>query len=563
MKCDTYYLNLLYGRGNLFVNLNRYLAINDGSGYQKVLHLCYCREEYNQLLGFNSMFSKHFGAGLRVHLAPDNLSNEKIVILSTELLVQNKSMINTFLNYKNIFERQVLTKDYNSAEATLLEVYEELGISLWLLDSISVLSTLSTRSITEKFGFSDYEGSYYNLFDLKNNVKERHSYYTKRISESLTKTVSKEEQRDFFKHLLFVENPSSQKSWINVIKSTYDFSLIDIYLATEQFLLYSNLTGNAILHKCYSRLLDIRNVEGSTYTDTELQAQTEAKDIINLFNGNRFDKVTAVFFSNHSNQYNHFGAYKLAALSYLFSDEEPSESDVLSAQIIYLIYHILKKQESSTIPAMNGLVSIARLLRSFQIHKGMCMFAEEFVEYNLKTKFGEQLISLADYEYINNEANAENMLLFPCRVKTRYVIEETEVSDFLENYGSLLCKFSDASDYFREVYTKCIIDIHIAQSNCAQVAEQLVLAYVDNKMLVYCLDSSWLVQAITEKILNKQVLSLGELCYVFIDDNSLFLSERRNCFLNFFSSSITPMPTTILRFDFSVLGSSNSSSSDV
>lgn len=85
------------------------------------------------------------------------------------------------------------------------------------------------------------------------------------MSEMINCDKFSEEQVDFLQYLLFVSTPKSEKNWFNVIKSTYGFSFIDMYLSVKQYLLYIDLSKNKVCKKCFDYILQINSIEGSEY----------------------------------------------------------------------------------------------------------------------------------------------------------------------------------------------------------------------------------------------------------------------------------------------------------
>lgn len=432
MKCDTYYLNLLYGRGNFYRNINSYIKLNDGSGYQKVISLCNAKSTYKKAFGYDNMFAQHICGGLMKTLSLDGLSMDKLITLSTNVLLISKKRLNEFLNFKGQFEQQILTKSYDFAKKTLTQVYQEFGMSLWLLDGISILKNLdSNDEHTIPVSLSKLEKAYYDIFNLKNNIRERHNYYIKKMNEMINCERFSEEQVDFLQYLLFVSTPKSEKNWFNVIKSTYSFSFIDMYLAVNQYLLHADLSKNKVCKDCFDYILQVSDIEGSTYSINENKAIEDAENIVALFNDNKFESVITSFFSVESNFYNYFGAYKLVALSSLFLNEKLNDSEVLSVYIIYLMRFILSRDETSTIAAINKLLSIARLLRSFQIQKGLCLFIQGLTGYNSGVSLREHIPTEADYVFFDKEYESENLLFLPYKSQF-YKVSDEQISKYID-----------------------------------------------------------------------------------------------------------------------------------
>lgn len=547
MKCETYYLNLLYGRGNFYRNINSYIKLNDGSGYQKVVLLCYTKPTYKKAFGYDDMFAQHFCGGLLKTLSLDGLPMSKLITLSTHILLTSKQRLNEFLNLKSQFEQQILTKSYNLAKKTLTQVYQEFGMSLWLLDGISILKNIdSNDEHTTPISFSGLEKVYYDIFNLKNNIRERHNYYIKKMNEMINCEKFSEEQVDFLQYLLFVSTPKSERNWFNVIKSTYSFSFIDMYLAVNHYLLHADLSKNRFCKDCFDYILQVNDIEESAYSIKENKAIEDAENIVTLFNDDKFESVITSFFSVESNFYNYFGAYKLVALSSLFLNEKLNNSEVLSVNIIYLMRLILSRDETNTIAAINKLLSIARMLRSFQIQKGLCLFIQCLTGYNSGVSLREHIPTDADYVFFNNEYESENLLIFPYKSQL-YKVSDEQISNYINCFEGLVENFPYARFYFKEAYIRHKIDLFIKNLDFVQATKMFVLAYAENKLLAYVLKTNEIVKSISTKINNEESLLIEELCYIFIDNSDLFIEERRICFLNYFDNSPIEEPLDLTK----------------
>lgn len=414
-------------------------------------------------------------------------------------------------------------------------------MSLWLLDSISILKNLDSNDCGISISFSELETAYYDIFNLKNNLKERHNYYVKKMKEMINCKKFSEEQVDFLQYLLFVSIPKTEKNWFNVIKSTYSFSFIDMYLAVNQYLLHIDLSKNGVCKNCFDSLSQVNNVVASSYCLNENKAIEVAKNLVQLFNDNKFHNVINSFFSLESNLYNYFGAYKLVALSSLLVNEKINDSEVLSTYIIYLMHLVLSREEINTIAAINKLFSIARLLRSFQIQKGLCIFLQGITGYNSDVSWYEQTPTEADYVFLNAEFESENILLFPYKSQL-YKVNDEQISNYIDNFEKCINKFPHARFYFKEAYIRHKMDLCIKSLDFVQATKMFVLAYAENKLLAYVLNITEIVESITNKIKSGETLLLEELCYIFIDNSDFFVEERRTCFLNYFDNSPVKEP---------------------
>ena len=143
LNSETYFVNILHNRGNAINNARNYLKYNNGNGYLKLSRLLKQNTTLNDALNYNSCFSKKFDSIICDSLMLKQLPIQKLALFLTTLIINESSKINEFLGIKREFEQCILTKEYKVAEKLLLKVFDSYGLSLWLLDSCSILETLS------------------------------------------------------------------------------------------------------------------------------------------------------------------------------------------------------------------------------------------------------------------------------------------------------------------------------------------------------------------------------------------------------------------------------------
>lgn len=549
MNCETYYLNLILNRGNVYHNFNNYLIHNDGSGYLKMLQLCLSREPLRHALNLKKPFSKTFDNGIFRSINFNCLPLNKIALLTSTFLLLYKSEINEFLSIKTEFEYSFLTKNYKKAKEILIQSYNKFGMSLWLLDNTSLLKNSFKCDITFIESLSDIENAYYSIFNLKNNLREKHDYYIKRMSEMITPQRFIQPQIDFFKYLLFVSFPTSNNEWKNIIKMTYEFSLIDMYLAVDAFLQRSigANSNNIILNTCSEYILSIKNIEGSTYLKNEVRTAEEMSNIIELFDNGSFEKVISYFFSNDCNMYSLFGAYKLVALSYIMTNSPLlDQTDICSVDLLNSIVLIIKKENSNILGAINSLAIWARVLRTFQIQKNICLFLNRFAGYNMKCFLQERPNSKADQYFYKYEYETNNTILMPCKSKF-YKLNEDQMSAFWDSYSINIAKYPYAQNYFREAYITYKVNDLVSENRYEEATALIVNAYIENKLFVILLSSEAIVNNILHKIECRKNLSLEELCYIFINNIPEFIIARRDCFLDYFDNSNYDSPLELAK----------------
>ena len=546
MNCETYYLNMLHNRGNFYSNFSKYLICNNGTGYAKITKLVATKKIYRDSIGLDTMFPYVFGAGLAKTINLYKLPLQKLVLLGSSLLVTDKLKINTFLGLKNEFEQAVLFADYIKAQNVLEEVYTNYGLSLWLLDATSILLNLCNC----KFGFletlGNLEKAYLGIFDLKNNAKEKHEYYVKRMGEMITLDTFDKQTYHFLNYLSLVSLPSSDKEWEDIIRYTFKFSYIDMLLAIDSYLRKNTDDDNLLLQKSCANINEVKNVDDSSFLKQKLDEENAITTFIDLFDAGKYDAVINLFLEEKKDVLCTFGAYKLTALSYLLKGiSPPSEDCAINVKIMQLVYAVLKKDESDFVTAINSLMIIARIFKNFDIHTNLCVFLETFGSYNVGYSFHEVLISNSDNIYFDFEYNTKNMLMVPCKVKL-FPLTEEEIESYDTFYNQESVSYPIASNYFKEAKLKLSLRKLISNSEYIDATEIVVDTYIDNKLLVLSLDTKPIVSYITQKIKNRQSLTLQELCYVFIDNNNYFVENRRDCFLDYFDDAQLDEPLDVV-----------------
>ncbi len=541
MNCETFYLNLIYNRGNAYSNLNNYIKFNDGSGYFKLIRLLNNNESLRRLFGYNLLFSKNLGMSLFSRINLSDLPIEKLVFLSTAIIHSNVSKMSHFVRLKNEFEHNILIKEYDRAKEIIVTIYENFGMSLWLLDNASLLENLYRCEVPFKANFNKLEEQYFNVFNIKNNLKEKHDYYIKRMTDMRLSDV-------FLKYLLFVTVPTKQQEWKYIISSSYYFSVVDMYIFVDDYIRNNyNGANNPLILKSIDYFLDVKLNLDTEPLKRKKSSSCDIKKLIDAFEKNDFELVISNFFSHDFNCYSYIGAYKLTALSYLMSNTEVCESNsILSCKILRSIYFILKKEEPFFIQEINTIAIMVRILRTFQIHSGLSLFLKKYVNYDIGYNFDSQVVYDADYEYDQYEQNTKNIIMFPCQFKC-CPKDEAYTKIFLTRYTTLIEKYPMAENYFKEAFVLARFDLLIEQGEFQQATALVVSSYVENKLLVFLLCTEAIVNNIKRKILDVDALTLEEVCYVFIDNSDFFVKERRNCFLDLFDNTGYDYPLDLIQ----------------
>lgn len=546
MNCETYYLNLLHNRGNFYSNFSQYLISNNGTGYTKIIKLVASKRMYKDFIGWDAMFPKAFDAGLAKTINLYKLPLQKLVLLGSSFLVANKLQINNFLCLKNEFEQAVLFADYTKAQNKLEEIYISYGLSLWLLDATSILLSLCDCEFSFLETLGNLEKAYLGLFELKNNAKEKHEYYVKRMGEMITLDTFNRQTYYFLNYLSFVSLPSSDQEWEDIIRYTFSFSFVDMFLALDSYLRKHTDNYNFFLQKSYDNIMEVKNVEDSSFFKQKTEEANAITTFINWFEAGKYDAIIRLFSEQRNNFICTFGAYKLTALSHLFMGAPPSnEERTMNVKIVQLVYSILKKDESSFITAINSLMIIARIFKNFDIHTNLCVFLETFGSYHIGYSFPEVLASNSDNVYFGFEYNTKNMLIVPCKERL-FPLTQEEIQSYFTFCNQEIVNYLVASNYFTEAKLKLGLRNLISNSQYVDATRIIVDTYIDNKLLVLSLDTEPIIEHISKKINDRQIMSLEELCYIFIDNNNYFMENRRDCFLDYFDDTQLDEPLDII-----------------
>lgn len=546
MKAETFYLNILYDRGDICYNLNEYLKADDGRDYLKCLKLCFEKEDFLNLLKKYPLFPSKFNNTIFKLLNLENLSIDKISVLFSSFFNLKEEELNFFVFQKKQFEYNFLVKNYDAACDAVMNVYNKLGVSLWLVDCVCMLNTLKSKkidSIEELAALKNYP--YYSLFELKNNITTKHNYYIKQMEDSLRNFGENKEFEYFIKYILFVSVPKNEIQWKYILMFSSQFSLVDMYLATVDFLhgVFSGRIRNKPLYSlCKNLFSEIKN--------TVINVSTNQKDDIGIkciesFDLSDFSRVINDFYSIENRNYDSISLYILTAISYLLLDSQPESFDsVIFNLIVELMYKILKRNEHEAISAIFYLATIARLLKSFSIHKGICVFLSLVAHYNFGYNTKEMFVTNIDYKFLDYIKSNKNITSYPFVSKLNRIDDEI-YNEFIEKYiNNMIIYGNNSKIYFKECFVTLFFEKLIKNNRIEEATNLFVNAYIENKLLVYTIDVSLIVNYIVQKIKNNKKLTLDEVCYIFIDSNMNKI--KNDGFLDLFDQYYEQFPIEIV-----------------
>lgn len=546
MNANTYYLNILYHRGNICNNLAQYLKADNGSGYLRCLKLCYRQNAFVNNIKAYPLYPTEFKTTICGLLDLENLSTEKIVAFISALSSLEKDKINSFLLRKKEFEHNVLVKNYDSASKVLKQVREQFGISLWLIDCVSILYSLNQEVVDSEQEFDDLKNnSYFSIFALKNRVSVRHDYYLKQMETLFRNVRIGKKFETFLKYVLAISVPKTDFEWKDIFAFSLDLSLIDMYLCTADFLNEVFTTQNQIkpLYQiCKEYLYDINDF---TINIPNKQDDDLGKEYIKSFNESKYSTVINNFYSIDNTNYDSISLYILTSISYLLIGEHPESSEsVIYCMIVELMFTVLKRNEQEAINAIYRLAAIARLLRTFAFHKGISVFLRLVANFDLGYDI-EQLYSTSiDNTFKSYIDNSNNLSIMPFASKIKNYDYDI-ISNYLKQYNSQnIPGYNEISQiYFKECFVSLCLE-RLYNANIEKATNLLVNSFIENKLLVYTVEVKPIIEYISKKYKDKKHLSLDEICYVFIDSNMEGIMD--DCFLDLFDEFFEQYPIDII-----------------
>ena len=219
----------------------------------------------------------------------------------------------------------------------------------------------------------------------------------------------------------------------------------------------------------------------------------------------------------------------------LVLNEEPEKTnEMLANEIVQLIFDILRKNENENLKnSIERLSVLARILHSFSIHKGICIFLRIVANNNYFYSFHEQYNSIEDINLMNYEINSNDEVLLPFKCIYCQLTEEhiTTIEKIFEEQAT----GSYVYNYYKEAYYRLKILKNIELQNLSEATFLLIESYIENMFLIYTMNTDEISNNISQKLINSEPLSLEELCFVFIDND--FSEYKIDCFLNFLDNN--------------------------
>lgn len=543
----------MQNRGNALYNLREFLKKDNGDGYKKVINLLKKNEQLNTNV-YQPMFSSTIEHAYPFFLDP--LPLNKILLWYSNLILAHKEIIETFELKKSSFEKYTLSEDYDSAYRTAKEIENDFGISMWLLDCYSVLETFSQNKYDFKKDFDENTLNAYSIFSIKNLQNERQPQYIHRINHLLSKIDN--QYASYYKYKLFSELPfqeefSAEINWKNVLVTEGANALVDIYLVTVDCLHYytSPIAKNPpqCISKCIELIAQIDtpicNIIASSFLEnTESNVDYENNNYIQLIEKNKFEELVDYFYTNGFEDYDNFSSYRYTAISALHSSLPNTDSSALFIEILKNVYQILKKEDYGSVDeASSRLRILSRILRSFTIHKGMCIFLEVSLNLDKKYSISQQVCTVGDQVLIDYELNNDIACLLAYRALYTDEIDLKTSEEHIATYDSYI-QTGTAPNYYETARLKTLITNMCNEGAYFDAICLFVCAYIKNPFLLYVIDIGNIREYLEKKIKDQEDMDLEELCYVFIDGH--FKEYHKSCYLNYLDYSLLEEPLNII-----------------
>lgn len=553
MKANTYFINLLKRRGNSLNNLKQFLIRDNGENYNRVVSFLN-RDQILKNSIYDSFFPKIISNKYPHYL--DSLPVLKILMWYCNIVIGHSKFICDFEEEKLNFERNFLAGKYDISLEILQDVEMRFGLSLWLLDCYSLLEVFGNLNHDFEKDMHPETLSWYKILRIKNRKAERQPQYKHRIDHMLAN--SNEQISSYYKYKLFSDMPfgnieKTDENWRNILLVEGGHSLIDIYLVTTDCLQYylhcPKKTQLSIFEGCIKLISKIDTpicqIMSSSFYNSKKECDMGdlANDYICLIKQKKFPQVVH-FFSNNDYSYTCFNAYIYAAVSALHRDSDLDINGTsLSYEILRHIYNILRKSDIALIDeSIANLRSISRVLRSFTIHKGICVFLGSQINIDINYFFAQQATTYDDRVLLSYEINNEIPELSPYAALC-------VVNKYDENNKEVLCKKASeigvASNYYEAAFIKIQIYDFVKRMELSQAVSLFFNSYVKNPHFIYPVDIGKIREYLDNKIQNQSIFELVELCYVFIDQ--YYKDMRKSCFLNFIDDVSLDEPLDIIR----------------
>ena len=347
-----------------------------------------------------------------------------------------KYEINLFLTYKDIYEKALITGDYELAEHYITKIENEICFSLWTLENRFVLKELSGNASESKELLSEFNSINQSTFLTKQiahylSLRAEHSLsinrYFNDLEIALNRIKSDSELvrnsfKDYYRFKLTYLNHTDFDSYSGILTLDFNHSIIDRYLNLTRLLtnllaVSSYLDKNDERHKVLKEYLKnrinyiIRKIDDPTlyklklFSGNEIFPAFNIKDsyedikVIDLYTSGLYNEAEKILPKLLLDKPTQFDLYLLYIKSLIYQNKpfKPigNKKSILNS-ILLDIYTITSVKSNPNQAGLN-LLRIANNLSSSVLSYGIV----DFVNYQTQGRKERQLLSRISYNIAN------------------------------------------------------------------------------------------------------------------------------------------------------------------
>ena len=455
-KSLIYKLNIIKNKGNILNNLQQYLCIDNGNGYESILQIIK-RTEQGKALVFSGFCLSYDDLWNGFKPIIKHLSLEKSLIWNILLLKENITIINDFLILRVKIEQFVLNGDFKASREILGELEKKCGVSFWSLEVRLILDKyIGESSISEINNKSLH--ILMDLLKIKLDNREQGIRYKKKIIDIIS-GVSDYYFKHYLKYKLEVVNENNLDFAKSILMFESVNSIIDIFIAVQFILLnFRKLLSNNELKK---KVIELSNlcVDKSLIVvfDESANFEIEKKDyekLITFFEKKDFQKVIEVFESKKDvyilNPFLIY-LYDVALMINGAQLTDIEENEAISEHIIKRLFLYFSNNRNKDKKNSQEIETLCRVFSVFYFSKELNFI---FSKFNTPMKMNHEAIML-------NEKTTQIIKLFSSssNILLNFYFIEREKYD-INKMEKLLneCKKIQSIEFYKYI---CMIEAYI------------------------------------------------------------------------------------------------------
>lgn len=545
-RSNTYFINIIKNNGPAIDNLHRFLLSDAGNNYNRLSNLLIRNQ---QLKLSYPIFISSFD-NIRYPFYLKGLSFSKLLEWYCNVIKVFEADIKVFYQLKIKFEGLFLKGEYKAAAELCEDIKNRFGYSMWLLDGYSLLESFGEE---KQFDYSktldEYGKAFLNILKQKNRVTERSGQFKNRINYTLSKLEPGFSKYLKYKTLCEIPNSSLQniqEDWADVLFWEGNKSIIDVFLSTVDCLHFCVVSGDSTpcIRRCVDLISSIDIPICKLIAQPEEECSNQEKEYLTSLIQNDYPQFTIDYDSFQENAVTSFSAFRVLAISKMHSNNaNEKDADTVETQIINCICEILSKSAPQWVREKASMLKgYSRALRSFEIHKGLCVFLDVATNDRSGYLFGQRFSSVYDAEIEKLEINNSISASVPFFALSEYYdgYDTNEWNDIIkQNIEKYNCV-----NYYKSALLRLALNELFETDETKAATDLFVHAATENPFLVTTVKVDKIVQHVFEIIKKEESISLEELYYIFLDSH--FEAFRKSCFLNYLDFNGMREPLDVL-----------------